>query len=211
MGQATPFDRRLAEVIEPTVMAMDFELVRVRLQGSDDQRRTLQIMAERGDGTMTVEDCAQLSRAVSAVLDVEDPIDGEYILEVSSPGIDRPLTRLKDFATWAGFEAKLELAVPRDGRRRFKGRLRGLDGDAVLIDAQGADGRQVVTALPFVDLAEARLVITDDLLAAAASPKGDAVAQGQDIDTDSEIVFEDAPDHDAGADEDIDKNTTSTE
>ncbi|MGF1455748.1 MAG: ribosome maturation factor RimP [Alphaproteobacteria bacterium] len=165
MGQATAFDQRLEEMLAPTVTAMGYELVRVRLFGQ--KHKTLQIMAERSDGTMHVDDCADLSRAVSALLDVEDPIEGEFTLEVSSPGIDRPLTRLKDFKAWAGFEARLELRHAVDGRRRFKGRLQGVDGSSVLVEAQGADGSWESVPLPFEDLADARLVITDDLLAAA--------------------------------------------
>ena len=108
-------DRRLAGIVAPVVEGMGFELVRLRLMGG--RRALLQIMAERPDGGIEVDDCARISRAVSAVLDVEDPISGEYVLEVSSPGIDRPLTRLKDFETWAGYEAKLETDEPIDGRR----------------------------------------------------------------------------------------------
>ncbi len=176
MGQATPFDQRLTEMLEPTVAAMGYELIRVRLFGQ--KHRTLQIMAERSDGTMNVDDCADLSRALSAVLDVEDPIDGEFTLEVSSPGIDRPLTRLKDFARWAGFEARLETTHAVDGRRRFKGRLQGIEGADVLVEAQGADGAWGTVPLPFEDLAEARLVITDDLLAAAKAAQ-EAANNGQ--------------------------------
>src|SRR5690242_21304140 len=102
------------------------------------RRKTLQVMAERADGTMNVEDCAQLSRALSAFLDREDPLEGEYVLEVSSPGIDRPLTRLTDFSRWSGHEAKLELAAPdANGRKRFKGLLLGLDGNDVVVDVEG--------------------------------------------------------------------------
>ncbi len=165
MGQATPFDRRLEDLLGPTVTAMGYELIRIRLSGQ--KRRTLQIMAERPDGTMTVDDCAELSRAVSALIDVEDPIDGEFDLEVSSPGIDRPLTRLKDFEAWKGFEARIELVHGVEGRRRFKGRLKGADADDVLITIQGADGKPLEARLAFRDLGEARLVITDDLLEAA--------------------------------------------
>ena len=110
-------------IIDPCVEAMGYEVVRVQVSGT--QRRVLQVMAERSDRkAMTVDDCADLSRAISAVLDVEDPMPGEYVLEVSSPGIDRPLTRLADFERFRGFEARVELHAPVDGRRRFKGRLR---------------------------------------------------------------------------------------
>ncbi len=199
MGQATPFDQRLEALLAPTVEAMGFEIVRVRLSGAT--RRVLQIMAERPDGTMSVDDCADLSRAVSAALDVEDPIDGEYTLEVSSPGLDRPLTRLKDFVNWAGYEAKLELSAAQDGRRRFKGRLRGVEGDSILLDAMGEGGQWETMGLPFAGLAEARLVITDDLLAAAAK-SGETVTDGTEIDSDTDWDIETLPhaDNDDDAD-----------
>ena len=155
-------DRRLAAIVLPTVEGMGFRLVRLRLMGG--KRITLQIMAERAPdtedaGTMEIEDCAELSRALSAVLDVEDPIEREYSLEVSSPGIDRPLTRLEDFARWEGYEAKLETAELIDGRKRFKGVLQGVEGDEVLIEI--AEG---VVGLKFGWLADAKLVLTDELV-----------------------------------------------
>jgi ribosome maturation factor RimP len=117
-------------------------------------------MAERPDGTMNVEDCAELSRALSEFLDAEDPIEGDYVLEVSSPGIDRPLTRVSDFARWSGHDAKLELRLPdENGRKRFKGLLLGLDGIDVLIDVEGQRLR-----FPFSSIAEAKLVLTDKLI-----------------------------------------------
>lgn len=151
-------DRRLADLILPSVEGMGFRLVRVRLMGGD--RPTLQIMAERPDGSMEVEDCAELSRALSAILDVEDPIAGEYALEVSSPGIDRPLTRLDDFERWAGWTAKLELDQPIDGRKRFKGPLCGVEDGEILIEVD----HQTI-GLQFDWLAEAKLVMTDELIA----------------------------------------------
>ena len=157
-------DRHLAEIVTPTIEGMGFRLVRLRLMGS--KRITLQIMAERDDGTMEVEDCAQLSRALSAALDVEDPIEREYRLEVSSPGIDRPLTRLEDFARWEGYQARLETAEMIDGRKRFKGMLAGIEGGQVLIeiDDPKVDG---AIGLDFDWLADARLVLTDELVAAS--------------------------------------------
>ena len=152
---------RLEALIAPSLDAMGYELVRVQLQGK--QRLTLQIMADRKDGVMmAVEDCADISRSLSALLDVEDPISGAYSLEVSSPGIDRPLTRAKDFAQWAGFEAKLESAQPIEGRKRFKGQLLGLDdgGNVRLVIETGE------VAIPFADVRGAKLVLTDDLIAA---------------------------------------------
>jgi ribosome maturation factor RimP len=124
-------------------------------------------MAERPDGSMTVEDCETVSRDLSPVLDVEDPIERAYNLEISSPGIDRPLVRRSDFERWAGHVAKIELERPLDGRRRFRGKLGGLDGDrvAILPEAEGKLGAEAATTwLPLADIAEARLVLTDDLV-----------------------------------------------
>ncbi len=150
-------DRRLAEIITPVIEDMGFELVRVRFMGG--KTKTLQIMAERPDGGIEVEDCAAISTAVSATLDVEDPIEDQYTLEVSSPGIDRPLTRLKDFEVWAGYEAKIETAEMIDGRRRFKGTLEGVeDGEVLIKIAEGIIGLQ------FDWLSDAKLVLTDDLI-----------------------------------------------
>ena len=148
----------LEPIIAPQVEAAGYRLVRLRLMGS--KTKTLQVMAERPDGQMDVEDCAKLSRALSEFLDAEDPIEGEYHLEVSSPGIDRPLTRITDFARWSGHEVKLELAVPdASGRKRFKGTLLGLDGNDVALDAAG-----VRLKFLFTNIAEAKLVLTDKLI-----------------------------------------------
>lgn len=148
----------LEPIIAPAVEAAGYRLVRLRLMGG--KRKTLQVMAERPDGGMDVEDCARLSRALSEFLDAEDPIEGEYLLEVSSPGIDRPLTRLTDFARWAGHEAKLELVAPdASGRKRFKGTLLGLEGNNVVVEAGGT---RLVFA--FGAIAEAKLVLTDKLI-----------------------------------------------
>jgi ribosome maturation factor RimP len=152
----------IERAIAPSLGAMGFEIVRLLLMGS--HRPVLQIMIERADRRgITVEDCAEVSRAVSALLDVEDPIIGAYTLEVSSPGLDRPLTRPEDFARFAGFEAKLETRAPIAGRKRFRGRLIGLDGNLVRIAT--AEGE---ASLPIGDLQRARLVVTDELIAAAA-------------------------------------------
>jgi ribosome maturation factor RimP len=149
---------QLEPIIEPVVQAAGYRLVRLRLMGG--KTKTLQIMAERPDGHMDVEDCARLSRALSDFLDREDPIEGEYTLEVSSPGIDRPLTRLADFSRWSGHEAKLELTVPdANGRKRFKGLLLGTDGNDVVIDV---DGQRL--KFPFRGIGEAKLVLTDKLI-----------------------------------------------
>ncbi len=154
-------DRRLADIVGPVVEGMGFELVRIRLMGG--KTKTLQIMAERPDGGIEVDDCAEISTAVSAVLDVEDPLEDNYTLEVSSPGIDRPLTRLKDFETWEGYEAKIETTEMIDGRRRFKGELRGVEGDEVLVEIED-QGESVVIGLKFDWLSDAKLVLTDDLI-----------------------------------------------
>ncbi|MBQ2261514.1 MAG: ribosome maturation factor RimP [Loktanella sp.] len=150
-------DRRIAEIITPVIEDMGFEVVRVRLMTGKES--TLQIMVQRPDGTIEVDECAQISTAISAVLDVEDPIVDVYTLEVSSPGIDRPLTRLKDFDQWKGFEAKIETEELIDGRRRFKGELAGIDGDEVLIDIE-----EGTIGLKFEWLSDAKLVLTDDLI-----------------------------------------------
>ena len=180
-------DRRLAAIVAPTIEGLGFELVRLRLMGG--KRAVLQIMAERPEGGIEVDDCARISRAVSAVLDVEDPIAGEYVLEVSSPGIDRPLTRLKDFETWEGYEARLETAESIDGRKRFKGVLQGVQDGEVLVEiAEGTIG------LEFDMLADAKLVLTDALVAeslAGRKAQGFDPGQFDDVEEDTD---EDASD-----------------
>jgi ribosome maturation factor RimP len=160
--------QRLEVLIAPPLDGLGYELVRVVLQGRT--RPTLQIMAERKDGNgMTVDDCADISRSISALLDVEDPIQGEYVLEVSSPGIDRPLTRSKDFANWAGHEAKVETLAPVDGRKRFRGKLLGLDSDGRvrLLTETGE------VAMDMADIKSAKLVLTDELVdAVTKGPEG---------------------------------------
>lgn len=158
----TAIDRRLADIVGPVIEGLGFELVRIRLMGG--RTRTLQIMADRPEGGIIVEDCATISTAISAVLDVEDPVEDNYILEVSSPGIDRPLTRLKDFDVWADYEARLETTELIDGRRRFKGELRGTEGDEVLIEIEEPTGK-VTIGLKFDWLSDAKLILTDDLIA----------------------------------------------
>lgn len=154
----------IAPLIEPSLEAMGYRLVRVAFLGA--RRATLQIMAERlDDAPMTVDDCTEISRSVSALLDVADPIDGAYMLEVSSPGLDRPLTRPEDYDRFAGFEARIELAQPVDGRKRFRGRLLGRAGDEVRLHADAGE-----VSLPLGDIAKAKLVITDDLLKAHSTP-----------------------------------------
>lgn len=154
-------DRRLAEIVGPVIEDLGYELVRIRLMSG--KSTTLQIMADKPDGGIEVDDCAEISNAVSATLDVEDPILDAYTLEVSSPGIDRPLTRLKDFEVFEGYEAKIETSEMIDGRRRFKGELAGVEGDEVLINIE--QGNEIVTiGLQFDWLSDAKLVLTEDLI-----------------------------------------------
>jgi ribosome maturation factor RimP len=158
----TSIDRRLAEIVSPVVEGLGLELVRIRLMSST-KSKTLQIMAERPDGGIEVDECAKLSTAVSAILDVEDPIEDEFTLEVSSPGIDRPLTRVKDFAAFEGYEARLETVEMFDGRRRFKGELAGVEGDEVLINII-EHGEVLTIGLQYEWLSDAKLILTDDLI-----------------------------------------------
>src|SRR5439155_17459500 len=157
---------RVAGIAEPLLEGLGFRIVRVRISGMSGM--TVQIMAERPDGTMNIEDCENASRALSPVLDVEDLIDRAYRLEVSSPGIDRPLVRRSDFERFAGHVVKVEMAIARDGRRRFRGVLIGLEGDAAKLrrdDAKAGEAAEVL--LPIGDMAEARLVLTDALVTAS--------------------------------------------
>ena len=157
---------RIEKLVAPSLEALGYEVVRVFLSGG--QRGKLQIMIERLDGAdLTIDHCAEASRAISALLDVEDPIAGAYTLEVSSPGIDRPLTRLKDFQRFAGFEARIELDRPRSGRRRFKGRLLGTEGDDVRLRLDEGEEFRV----SFEEISKAKLVLTDELLAAARAER----------------------------------------
>lgn len=154
---------KIAKLIEPTIEALGYELVRVQMFSSPrGEASTLQIMAEAEDGTMTVDGCAQISREISVILDVEDPIESEYVLEVSSPGLDRPLTRLKDFANYAGYETKVEMQRAVNNRKRYRGILRGTEEDLILMDV---DGEQL--KLNFHDVLKAKLVMTDELMAMA--------------------------------------------
>src|SRR3954468_4129178 len=154
---------RVAAIATPVLTGMGYRVVRVRISGTSGC--TVQIMAERPDGSMPIEDCEAASRALSPVFDAEDPIDREYRLEVSSPGIDRPLVRRSDFERHAGHEAKIEMAFAQDGRKRFRGMLMGVEGDAAkLRPKDAAEGEPPDVLLPIANMAEARLVLTDELI-----------------------------------------------
>ena len=171
MRAKTVTEQKILAIIEPVAKSLSLDIVRVRLFGRE-KRKVLQIMAERDtDHTMSVDDCARLSRAISAVIDVEDPVPGHYELEVSSPGIDRPLTRLEDFSRWAGHEARLELDRLVEGRRRFRGVLGGVENGDVVIDLEGED---VSTLIPYAWIGDAHLLMSNALMkpkaALAAKP-----------------------------------------
>ncbi len=171
-------------MIEPVLDGLGFRLVRVKLSGS-----TLQIMAERPDGSFTIDDCEQASRAISPMLDVEDVISNRYFLEMSSPGIDRPLVRQEDFERWAGHEAKIEMAVPQAGRKKFRGPLEGFaDGEVRLyIDNPEGGAEKLLVGLPFADIGEAKLILTDALIEATKSRRaGPAMADGSEWTEDDE-------------------------
>lgn len=198
MRAQSEIEIRILDMIEPEAKALGFDVVRVRLMGS--RTPVLQIMAEKADGTMDVEDCAALSRRISPVLDQEDPIAGEYSLEVSSPGIDRPLTREGDFANWVGHEVKVELGAPTaEGRKRFHGWIeRETSGAAELRLKDGGDAR-----IDIADMVKAHLVLTDKLIQ-------DARARGQapEADVEDGEIANDLGDDfdDVEVDEDVDED-----
>ncbi|MBB6413591.1 ribosome maturation factor RimP [Mesorhizobium sangaii] len=161
-------DARIALIVQPVLRGIGFRLVRVHLSGQNGL--TLQIMAEREDGTMTVEDCEEVSRAVSPALDVDDPIEKAYHLEVSSPGIDRPLVRKSDFATWTGHLVKMETSIIVADRKRFKGKIVEAGDNDVLIEREkAAYGEEPTVRVPYDAIAETRLILTDDLIRDALS------------------------------------------
>ncbi len=188
----TSLDQRLAAIVGPVIAGLGFELVRLRLMAG--KTRTLQIMADRPEGGIEVDDCAAISTAVSAALDVEDPLEDAYTLEVSSPGIDRPLTRLKDFAAWEGYEARLETTELIDGRRRFKGVLMGVEGEEILIEIED-QGAPVTIGLQFDWLSDAKLVLTDDLIAEMlrARKASGEIDESQFDEIETEAAASDAP------------------
>ena len=196
MRAKTSEDRKLLEIFDPIAEAQGLDIVRVRLMGSNKPggARRLQIMAERKiDGDINVNQCARLSRAVSAYMDEHDPISGEYILEVSSPGINRPLTRLKDFETYEGLEARLELDRLAEGRKRFRGKLAGIEDDHVAIDLEGEDETAMI---PFAWIIDAKLVLTDDLMKRGAEQRANRSDDEDEEDEDFDDDFEDAEDFD---------------
>lgn len=172
----TGLDRRIAEIIEPVLVALGFKLVRARLMNQNGL--TLQVMAERNDGTMTVTDCEEVSMAISPVLDVEDPVDKAYHLEVSSPGIDRPMVRKSDFERWNGHIVKCETSILIDNRKRFRGKITEVDGDGFTLERdQVAYGEEPRVKIPFNALSEAKLILTDDLIRDAL--RADKLAKAQ--------------------------------
>ncbi len=172
--QETGLASDLAALVEPVLVSLGFRLVRIEVSGRDG--KTVQIMAERPDGSITIDDCEAISRAVSPLLDVQDIVSDAYRLEISSPGIDRPLVRPSDFVDWAGSEAKIELAAPIDGRKRFRGRIEGFENGEALIEVDlGEEGLKVI-GLAVELIASARLVLTDELIREALSR---AKAQGK--------------------------------
>ena len=182
----TQEDRSLLELLDPVAEAAGYELVRLRLMSGTRSRR-LQIMAEGPDGDMTVEDCARLSRAISDVLDAADPIDGDYLLEVSSPGIDRPLTRLKDYQTYEGLEARLELDRLADGRKRFKGELAGIDEQNVALNIEGEEDTVLI---PYTWITEAKLVFNDKLMQRGAAQREARIQSEQSAEAENDISKE---------------------
>lgn len=216
MRGKTQEDIGLVELLDPVAESVGYEIVRLRLMGGAEQRR-LQIMAERplqedgSGGDMNVEDCAKLSRAISEILDAADPISGEYTLEVSSPGVDRPLTRLKDFDTYAGLEIRIELDRVAEGRKRFKGELAGVEDGQVGLNIEGEDDTTVY--FPFEWIVDAKLVLTDQLMKRGADQRAARVgAEGEGANEDDVgAEGEGADNEDIGSDEDADDDIDLSE
>ena len=159
----TGLEAKVAAIVEPEIEDLGFQLVRIKISGVNGM--TLQIMAERPDGTMNVAGCEEISRAISPILDIEDPIDRNYHLEISSPGIDRPLVRKSDFATWAGYIAKLETRQMINGRKRYKGQILSVDGDEITFRREApAKDEDPEFVIPVSEIKDAKLVLTDDLI-----------------------------------------------
>jgi ribosome maturation factor RimP len=179
---------RIAALAEPVLMGLGYRLVRVRVSGRDGM--TVQIMAERPDGSFTIEDCEAASRALSPSLDVEDPIPGGYRLELSSPGIDRPLVRRSDFRRALGHEAKIEMEIPVDGRKRFRGEITGTEGTDAMLRFVNSAGETQTAQLPIGDMAEARLILTDALVAQSLKRGKDAARKAAAESSDQRDSFE---------------------
>jgi ribosome maturation factor RimP len=194
----TPVEARIAAIVEPIAESLGYDLVRVRV--TQENGCTLQIMCEDANGRFTITDCEALNADLSPVLDLEDPIDREYHLEISSPGVDRPLVRARDFAIWAGHEAKVELADLVDGRKRFRGEIVGADNETFSISLPDAPkGEDPVHRLPLSALADAKLLMTDKLLDAARKMQA-ADPDFDDEDGDIETIYEDEADGENDAD-----------
>ena len=163
----SPLAKKIEKIIAPTAESMGYDIVRILMVGEGSGKPTLQIMAEKADGTMLVDDCERLSHAVSALLDVENAIEDAYYLEVSSPGIDRPLTRLKDFDTYKDNEARIELDSPVNGQKKFKGVLKGITGNDIALETDTGP-----VTIPFQAVHKAKLVLTDDLIKQAQRKNG---------------------------------------
>ena len=196
---------RVAAIVAPVLEGLGFRLVRVKISGGDSM--TLQIMAERPDGSFGIDECEAASRAISPVLDVEDPISGAYNLEMSSPGIDRPLVRVSDFQRWTGHDVKVEMAVPHEGRKRFRGLLLGVEGGEAVVRLPDAPaGAPDTHRLPVADIGDARLVLTDDLIRDALR-RDKALRESGGFDEDDELgdELDDDQQDDAGdgADEQV--------
>ena len=212
MRAKTTEDRKLIEIFDPIAETLGLNIVRIRLMGSNKPggARRLQIMAERkSDGDINVNECARLSRAISAYIDESDPISGEYILEVSSPGIDRPLTRLEDFETYEGYEARLELDRLAEGRKRFRGVLAGIEDDHVAINLEDDEDTAMI---PFAWIIDAKLVLTDELMKKGAEKRAAQSDEGgdgdeEDFGDDDFEDDEDFEDDDAANDDEEEEDT----
>ena len=184
---------RVAQVIEGPIEGLGFRLVRVKVSSANGC--TVQIMAERPDGSMSIDDCETVSRAISPILDLDDPVGIAYYLELSSPGIDRPLVRVSDFARWAGYEAKIELSVPLDGRKRYRGIIGEPDAAALTVPVDLPDVKEGLpsrVSVPLRDLADAHLVLTDDLVRESLR-RGGGPVQDLDADFEADAEADDAP------------------
>jgi len=204
----TGSEGQVADLIEPALADLGFRLVRVRIMGREEQ--TLQVMAERDDGTVTIDDCVRISRQLSPLLDAHDVISGKYNLEVSSPGIDRPLVRPSDFDDWAGYEAKVELNDLLDGRKRFRGMIEGYTEGEMRIEVDLDQIGVHVIGLPLGIIAEARLVLTDDLVRESLR-RSKAAAKSDDEAGDIDAEYDEIGDDEIGGDEVGDGNAGDDE